>query len=61
MSNRVLKKPVALAIGAALAMSIAATGTAQASSFAVNALAAGYMLAGGESAGDTKEAEQPQG
>jgi len=41
MSNRVLKKPVALAIGAALAMSVAAAGTAQASSFAVNALAVG--------------------
>ncbi|HLG53524.1 MAG TPA: hypothetical protein VI339_06435 [Steroidobacteraceae bacterium] len=61
MSNRVLKKPVALAIGAALAMSVAAAGTAQASSFAVNALAVGYMLAGGECGGDKKEAEQPQG
>ena len=48
MSNRILRKPVALAIGAALATSLAAAGAAQASSFAVNVLGAGYMLAAGE-------------
>ena len=48
MSNRVLKRPVALAIGAALATTIAAAGVAQASSFAVNALGSGYMLAAGD-------------
>ena len=48
MSNRVLRKPVALAIGAALVTSLAAAGMAQASSYAVSALGAGYMLAGGE-------------
>ena len=48
MSNRVLRKPVALAIGAALATTIAAAGVAQASSFAVHALGAGYMLAAGD-------------
>jgi uncharacterized low-complexity protein len=52
MSKRVSKKPVALAIGAALATSIAAAGVAQASSFAVNALGAGYMLAAGDAAGE---------
>lgn len=48
MSNRVLRKPVALAIGAALMTSLGAAGVAQASSYAVSALGAGYMLAGGE-------------
>lgn len=48
MSNRVLRKPVALAIGAALATTIAAAGVAQASAFAVNALGSGYMLAAGD-------------
>ena len=46
MSNRVLRKPVALAIGAALMTSLGAAGVAQASSYAVSALGAGYMLAG---------------
>ncbi|MGQ0384696.1 MAG: HvfA family oxazolone/thioamide-modified RiPP metallophore [Gammaproteobacteria bacterium] len=57
MSNRVLSKPVALAIGAALATSLAAAGTAQASSFAVNALGSGYMLAAGEHGGGDKAKE----
>ncbi|MEX1994082.1 MAG: hypothetical protein WD929_05425 [Steroidobacteraceae bacterium] len=58
MSNRVLRKPVALAIGAALATSIAAAGVAQASSFAVNALGSGYMLSAGDPpAGGEKPAE----
>ena len=48
MSNRVLRKPVALAIGAALMTSLGAAGVAQASSYAVSALGAGYMLVGGE-------------
>lgn len=48
MSNRVLRKPIALAIGAALVTSLAAAGVAQASSYGVSALGAGYMLAGGE-------------
>jgi uncharacterized low-complexity protein len=52
MSKRVIKKPVALAIGAALATSIAAAGVAQASSFAVSALGSGYMLAAGEGGGE---------
>jgi uncharacterized low-complexity protein len=57
MSNRVLKKPVALAIGAALITSLATAGAAHASSFAVNALGAGYMLAAGDAAGDEKAKE----
>ncbi|MGQ0429936.1 MAG: HvfA family oxazolone/thioamide-modified RiPP metallophore [Gammaproteobacteria bacterium] len=57
MSSRVLRKPVALAIGAALATSLAAAGAAQASSFAVNALGSGYMLAAGEPGGDDKAKE----
>ena len=48
MSNCVLRKPVALAIGAALVTSLAAAGVAQASSYAVSALGAGYMLTGGQ-------------
>ena len=57
MSNRVMRKPVALAIGAALVTSLATAGAAHASSFAVNALASGYMLAAGDSAGDEKAKE----
>jgi len=57
MSNRVLKKPVALAIGAALMTSLATAGAAHASLFAVNALGTGYMLAAGDAAGDEKPAE----
>lgn len=57
MSNRVVKKPVALAIGAALLTSLATVGAAHASSFAVNAIGAGYMLAAGDAAGDEKPAE----
>lgn len=54
MSNRVVKKPVAVAIGAALISSLAVAGVAQASSFAINALGSGYMLAAGDAAGDEK-------
>ena len=57
MSNRVMSKPVALAIGAALVTSLATAGAAHASSFTVNALASGYMLAAGDSAGDEKAKE----
>ncbi len=57
MSNRVLKKPVAVAIGAALISSIAAAGVAQASSFAVHALGSGFMLAAGDPPGDEKPKE----
>ena len=51
MSNRVLRKPVALAIGAALMTSLGAAGVAQASPYAVSALGAGYMLVGEEEKG----------
>ena len=57
MSIRVLKKPVAVAIGAALMSSLAAAGAAHAGSFAVNALGAGYMLAAGDATGDEKAKE----
>src|SRR5687768_821229 len=48
MSNRVIKKPVAVAIGAALISSIAVAGIAQASAFAVTSLGSGYMLSAGD-------------
>jgi uncharacterized low-complexity protein len=48
MSIRVNRKPVAVAIGAALISSIAVAGVAQASAYAVSALGTGYMLAAGE-------------
>jgi uncharacterized low-complexity protein len=48
MSNRVNRKPVAVAIGAALISTIAVAGVAQASAYAVSALGTGYMLAAGE-------------
>jgi len=57
MSNRVVKKPVALVIGAALITSLATAGAAHASSFAVNALGTGYMLAAGDTVGDEKAKE----
>ena len=48
MSNRVIKKPVAVAISAALISSIVVAGVAHASAYAVSALGAGYMLAAGD-------------
>ena len=58
MSNRVTKKPVAVAIGAALITSIAAAGVAHASAFAVSSLGSGYMLSAGDPpAGGEKPAE----
>ena len=59
MSNRVIKKPVAVAIGAALISSIAVAGVAQASAYAVSSLGSGYMLAAEDPppAGGEKPAE----
>lgn len=57
MSKRVLRKPVALAIGAALATTIAAADVAQASAFTVSALGSGYLLAAGDE--KAKEGEKP--
>jgi uncharacterized low-complexity protein len=52
MSEKKVVKPVALAVGAALASSFAISGVAQADTvdnpFAMSALSAGYMLAAGE-------------
>jgi len=60
MSNRVIKKPVAVAIGAALISSIAAAGVAQASAYAVSSLGSGYMLSAGDPpAAAPAEGEKP--
>ena len=52
MSEKQIVKPVAIAVGAALAGSFAVTGVANAdtgaSPFAMNSLVAGYMLGAGE-------------
>ena len=52
MSEKQIAKPVAIAVGAALAGSFAVTGVANAdmgaSPFAMNSLVAGYMLGAGE-------------
>ena len=52
MSEKQIAKPVAIAVGAALAGSFAVTGVASAdtgaSPFAMTTLAAGYMLGAGE-------------
>ncbi len=62
MSEKKVVKPVALAVGAALASSFAISGVAQADTvdnpFAMSALSAGYMLAAGEgSCGGDKKGE----
>jgi uncharacterized low-complexity protein len=67
MTNRRVAKPVALAVGAALAGTFAVTGVASAdtgaSPFAMTTLSAGYMLGagegncGGDKGGDKAEAE----
>ena len=62
MSEKKVVKPVALAVGAALASSFALGGVANAETvdnpFAMSALSAGYMLGAGEgSCGGDKEAE----
>jgi uncharacterized low-complexity protein len=61
MSEKKVVKPVALAVGAALASSFAIGGVANADTidnpFAMSALSAGYMLAAGEGScgGDKKD------
>ena len=66
MSEKRIAKPIALAVGAALAGSFAISGTANAdtieSPFALSTLSAGYMLASGEGScggdkGQDKEGE----
>ena len=62
MSEKKTVKPVALAVGAALASSFAIGGVAHADTvdnpFAMSALSAGYMLGAGEgSCGGDKEGE----
>jgi len=62
MSEKKIAKPVALAVGAALASSFAISGVANADTvdnpFAMSALSAGYMLGAGEgSCGGKKEGE----
>ena len=62
MSEKKVVKPVALAVGAALASSFAIGGVANADTidnpFAMSALSAGYMLAAGEgSCGGDKKGE----
>lgn len=66
MSEKKVAKPIALAVGAALAGSFALSGTANADSiespFAMSTLNAGYMLANGEgSCGGDKEGKEGEG
>ena len=66
MSDRKVVKPVALAVGAALASSFAISGVANADSienpFAMSTLSAGYMLGAGEgSCGGDKEGKESEG
>jgi uncharacterized low-complexity protein len=66
MSERKVVKPVALAVGAALASSFAISGVANADTadnpFAMSALGAGYMLGAGEgSCGGDKEGKDKEG
>jgi uncharacterized low-complexity protein len=66
MSEKKVVKPVALAVGAALASSFALGGVANADTvdnpFAMSALSAGYMLGAGEgSCGGDKEGKDKEG
>ncbi|MDH3532334.1 MAG: low-complexity protein [Gammaproteobacteria bacterium] len=67
MSQKKVVKPVALAVGAALAGSFALTGMATADTvdnpFAMSSLSAGYMLGAGEGAcgGDKEGKEEAEG
>jgi uncharacterized low-complexity protein len=66
MSQKKVVKPVALAVGAALASSFAIGGVANADTvdnpFAMSALGAGYMLGAGEgSCGGDKEGKDKEG
>ena len=66
MSERKVVKPIALAVGAALASSFAIGGVANADTvdnpFAMSALSAGYMLGAGEgSCGGDKEGKDKEG
>ena len=66
MSEKKTVKPVALAVGAALASSFAIGGVAHADTvdnpFAMSALSAGYMLGAGEgSCGGDKEGKDKEG
>ncbi len=66
MSEKKVVKPVALAVGAALAGSFALTGMATADTvdnpFEMSSLTAGYMLGAGEgSCGGDKEGKEPEG
>ena len=66
MSEKKTVKPVALAVGAALASSFAIGGVANADTvdnpFAMSALSAGYMLGAGEGAcGGDKEGKDKEG
>ena len=66
MSEKKVVKPVALAVGAALASSFALSGVANADTvdnpFAMSALSAGYMLGAGEgSCGGDKEGKDKEG
>ncbi len=66
MSEKKVVKPVALAVGAALASSFALGGVANADTvdnpFAMSALSAGYMLSAGEgSCGGDKEGKDKEG
>ena len=61
MSERKFARPVALAVGAALAGSFGVSGIANADSgvspFAMTTLSAGYLLSAGEGSGGDKDAE----
>ena len=66
MSEKKVVKPIALAVGAALASSFAIGGIANADTvdnpFAMSALSAGYMLGAGEgSCGGDKEGKDKEG
>lgn len=66
MSEKKLVKPVALAVGAALASTFAITGVATAdtadSPFTMTSLSAGYMLGAGEgSCGGDKKGKEGEG
>ena len=57
MNTKTLKKPLAIAIGAAMAGSLAAASVANANPFSLTSLGSAYMAAGEGSCGGNKGAE----
>ena len=60
MSKKVLKTPLALAIGAALTASLAGA-AAQAATFEMTTLSSAYMAAGDPASADAKDAKAKEG